>query len=96
MAEVSHKKYFVYVLWSDSGHRFYIGSSESVEQRLAQHNNGKSRWTKRYAGSWKLVWQREFDSIGNARKYETLLKHQKKGNGFFRLTGLGHFQASGS
>jgi predicted GIY-YIG superfamily endonuclease len=37
--------YRVYVLKNPSG-RFYIGVTANVEQRLAEHNAGRSRWTK--------------------------------------------------
>ena len=46
MSRVSGKPYFVYVLWSLSGHRFYIGISEDPRVRLLQHNSGVSTWTK--------------------------------------------------
>jgi len=35
MSRVSDKPYFVYVLWSKSASRFYIGISESPEIRSA-------------------------------------------------------------
>ena len=80
--------YFTYVLWSPAGNCFYIGVTTCLVTRLAQHNTGISRWTSRHAGTWELAWHREFPGLGEARKYELLLKRQKHGAGFFHLTNL--------
>jgi len=92
------QSYVVYVLWSSLGRRFYIGLTDDVIRRLGQHNQGDSRWTKRSAGTWQLVWQRPFTSLGDARRFENLLKRQKGGSGFFKLTDLcpSAFGSSGS
>jgi putative endonuclease len=82
------KPYTVYILWSDAGHRFYIGVTEDVAHRLAQHNAGDSRWSKRYAGFWRLIWQETCPDLSSARKLESELKRQKGGQGFFARTGL--------
>ena len=78
--------YQVYVLRNRDG-EFYIGLSEDVRQRVEQHNLGFSKWT-RGRGPWELIWQGEMMSLSNARKLELLLKRQKGGDGFYRLTGL--------
>ena len=78
--------YRVYVLQNLAG-RFYVGVTEDVAQRLAQHNTGGSRWTKG-KGPWRLVWQSELLPLGAARKLENLLKRQGRGNGFYSMTGL--------
>ena len=80
--------YWVYVLWSPAGQKFYIGLTDDLERRLAQHNSGESKWTRRFAGSWQLAWTREFPSLRQARKFENLLKRQKGGDGFRKITGL--------
>jgi predicted GIY-YIG superfamily endonuclease len=87
MSRVSDKPYWVYVLWSPSGRRFYTGISECVRERLAQHNEGVSRWTARYR-PWELVYSRRFPDYTAARKFENELKRQKGGAGFFAATGL--------
>jgi putative endonuclease len=78
--------YRVYVLRNNESN-FYIGLSDDVTRRLAQHNFGQSRWTKG-RGPWRIVWQSEWTSFSDARKLELLLKRQKGGDGFYRLTGL--------
>ena len=78
--------YRVYVL-RNSTHRHYIGVSDDVTRRLDQHNTGVSRWAGAN-GPWSLVWQSDPLPLGEARKLENLLKRQKGGSGFYRLTGL--------
>jgi putative endonuclease len=80
------KLYRVYVL-ENPKRRFYTGISEDAEARNCQHNAGVSRWT-RGKGPWEIVWQSERLSLSDARKLENVLKRQKAGDGFYRLTGL--------
>ncbi|WP_113958964.1 GIY-YIG nuclease family protein [Roseimicrobium gellanilyticum] len=86
--------YQVYVIQNEEG-RFYIGVSEDVLNRLEDHNNGVSKWTK-HRGLWKLVWQSEVLSLGEARGLENELKRQKGGVGFYARTGLQRGGSSGS
>jgi len=92
------KPCYCYILWSDTAEKFYIGVTENVRKRLDDHNSGVSKWTKRFAGSWRLVWQSQFVSLGDARRFEKRLKRQKGGAGFWKITGLGPsaFGKSGS
>ena len=78
--------YRVYVLQNCAG-RFYIGVTAHVTKRLHQHNSGASRWTK-HKGPWRLMWQSDLLSLGDARKLENELKRQKGGTGFYFRTGL--------
>jgi predicted GIY-YIG superfamily endonuclease len=38
-------RYRVYVIQNHSG-RYYIGVSDDVDHRVAQHNEGVSKWTR--------------------------------------------------
>ena len=87
MSRVSGKPYFVYVLWSPSARRFYIGVTEDVNHRLGQHNQGLSRWTARYR-PWSLVFHQVCRDYTAARKLENELKRQNGGAGFYARTGL--------
>ena len=87
MSRVSGKPYYLYVLWSEAGHRFYIGISENPQKRLIQHNQGQAGWTARFR-PWKLVHTKHCDDYRTARKQEIELKSQKLGRGFFLRTGL--------
>jgi predicted GIY-YIG superfamily endonuclease len=78
--------YRVYVL-QNRQEKLYIGLSDDVARRVNQHNLGLSKWT-RGKGPWKLGWESETMNLSDARKLEQLLKRQKGGDGFYRLTGL--------
>jgi putative endonuclease len=83
--------YRVYVIQNRDG-KFYIGLSDDVDRRINQHNVGDSRWTRR-KGPWTLIWQSEEMNLSDARKLELLLKRQKGGDGFYRITGLSWFRS---
>jgi putative endonuclease len=78
--------YRVYVLQNPGG-RFYIAFTRDLSGRVAQHNSGLSKWTKR-RGPWQMVWTSESVSFSEAKNLELRLKRQKGGAGFYRLTGL--------
>ena len=75
--------YRVYVLRNAEGRR-YIGVTDDVDRRLAQHNQGVSKWT-RGKGPWDLEWSSTPRSLGDARALENLMKRQKGGSGLDRL-----------
>jgi putative endonuclease len=85
-------RYQVYVLQNPAG-KFYVGLSENVALRLAQHNSGISKWTKS-RGPWALVWSSDFLNLSEAHILEKFLKRQKGGDGFYTRTGL--VRSSGS
>jgi predicted GIY-YIG superfamily endonuclease len=86
--------YRVYVLRNPQG-RLYIGLTEDIVIRVAQHNAGESKWTAKYR-PWILAWQSEELDLSAVRKLENLLKRQKGGDGLYRLTGLSRLDSSGS
>ena len=87
-------QYQVYVLRNPTG-RLYIGLTENVAARLRQHNAGESKWTAKF-GPWELCWTSEPMSLSDARKLENLLKRQKGGDGFYKITGLSRPPKAGS
>ncbi len=87
MSRVSGKPYSVYILWSASARKFYIGISEDSAARLLRHNSGASKWTAPHA-PWEIVHVEHMQNYSEARKRELLLKRQKGGAGFYKLTGL--------
>ena len=46
--------YFVYIIYSEGFDIYYIGFTENINRRIAQHNSGFEYYTKRYK-PWKLV-----------------------------------------
>jgi len=65
--------YFVYVIKSKVDGRLYKGLSTDPENRLREHNTGKTKSTRPYK-PWELVYTEEFDDIEEARKRELYLK----------------------
>ena len=53
--------------------RLYIGSTNDMERRLAEHQEGLSRWT-RNRGPWELVHQEPFPTRSDAMRRERQLK----------------------
>jgi len=68
--------YYVYVLYSAKYDKIYIGQTNNVEDRVEEHNSGKSRYTKRYI-PWELVHYKKFATRSEAMKREKELKSHK-------------------
>ncbi|RYF91507.1 MAG: GIY-YIG nuclease family protein [Chitinophagaceae bacterium] len=68
--------FFVYIIFSKSLNRYYVGHSTNTETRLAQHNSGISKFTAS-ASDWKLVWSEEFPSRNAAQQKERHIKKMK-------------------
>ena len=67
---------YLYILYSESIDRYYIGITIELETRLARHNRGGSKSTKRGV-PWKLMHTELFSTKGEAMKRESYLKRQK-------------------
>jgi len=67
-------KYFVYFLKSSNVNKFYIGVTINMEDRLKQHNNGKTKSTKPYK-PWRIIYFENYSDKSEAYKREWFLKH---------------------
>lgn len=66
--------YFVYIIQSISfPKQLYTGFSENIKERLIEHNNGKSTYTRKFK-SWKLVYYCVFNNKKKALDFEKYLK----------------------
>ena len=65
--------YFVYVLRSEAGNRYYKGCSDNILLRLDDHNAGRVKSTKAYR-PWTLHYVEEFRDKGEALKRERFFK----------------------
>ena len=65
--------YYVYAISSESRSYIYVGLTDNVERRLAEHNGGKNRTTKPYR-PFKLIYTESFSSREEARVREIKLK----------------------
>jgi putative endonuclease len=81
------RKYFVYILQSQTDRGYYIGHTQSLKQRLAEHNAGKTR-SLRARRPFQLVHVEEFPSKRAAKAREKQLKRYKGGEAFRRLLQL--------
>ena len=76
--------YYVYILQSLSDGRYYIGSTENVDARLAYHNSGRQRSTHSRV-PFRLVLYETFPEKSMALKRERQIKSWKGGSAFKRL-----------
>ena len=67
------KKFFVYLLLSIRDSRTYLGSTDSLERRVKEHNQGRSKSTKNRR-PLKLIYFEEYDTLEKARAREKYLK----------------------
>ena len=78
--------FFVYIVYSPSLQRFYVGTTDDVAKRIDEHNNNK------YPGSftskgipWELFFQIECKTGDQAYKLEKYIKKMKSTNFIKRL-----------
>ena len=68
--------HFVYILYSISRDRYYVGSTSDLEERLNRHNAGATTSTKS-GRPWKVVYSEEFLTRSDSLKRENEIKRQK-------------------
>ena len=69
-------KYYIYILYSETRDRYYIGSSEDIQQRLQRHNQGATKSTKS-GRPWIIVYSEEFNNKTDSLKRENQIKKMK-------------------
>lgn len=68
--------YYTYIIKSEINGRYYIGSTDCLDRRLALHNEGNSISTKAYM-LWALVYYETYKTKSEALKREIHLKRMK-------------------
>jgi len=66
----------VYILWSRSLGRYYIGYTHDLVEKLLQHNDGRSPET-RTGIPWKLMYHEDFREITDAECRAEEIKSRK-------------------
>jgi putative endonuclease len=69
--------FWVYVLLSETTGRRYVGQTEDLARRLAEHNNlfhNRRKHTSRNVGPWRLVYSEEHATRSQAMLREKVLK----------------------
>ncbi|MBV8212586.1 MAG: GIY-YIG nuclease family protein [Verrucomicrobia bacterium] len=67
---------WVYIIRGACG-RHYIGSTEDLDRRFAEHQRGKVHSTRRFGQPLELIANREMPDIQSARTLERELKAKK-------------------
>jgi putative endonuclease len=70
--------FYVYILYSPSLLKKYIGHTQNILKRLQHHNAGLNRWSKRGV-PWQLMYSEEYESKSEAFKREMYLKNTGTG-----------------
>ena len=68
--------YIVYILFSTSKNRYYIGFTSNLEERIIRHNQ-KSKGFTGNVDDWKLVYTEKYNSKEEALKREIQIKSWK-------------------
>ena len=68
--------YTVYILYSNSGDKYYIGSTNNFQRRLQEHNGPNAKFTKKYQ-PWVTVYTETFKTRAEAVNVERYLKSLK-------------------
>jgi putative endonuclease len=69
--------FYIYVLKSLKYGNRYVGSTENINKRLMEHNNGKCRYTSGRQ-PWKLIY---FENFGTRNEVLLREKFLKSGQG---------------
>lgn len=68
--------FIVYILFSESKHKFYIGFTSNLEERLVRHNQ-KSKGFTGNVNDWKVVYTENYETKELATKRELQIKSWK-------------------
>ncbi|MDX1627197.1 MAG: GIY-YIG nuclease family protein [Fulvivirga sp.] len=68
--------HYVYIIFSPSRNRYYVGCSQDIYQRIEDHNNSRSNYTRK-TNDWVLKWQKPFSSKEEALSEERRIKKKK-------------------
>jgi putative endonuclease len=68
--------YHLYILYSKSLDKYYVGHTNNLTRRLSEHNSGQTKST-RSGKPWILVYTDEFNSNLEANKEEIKIKKMK-------------------
>jgi len=68
--------FYVYIIYSKSKNKYYVGYTQNLSLRLIYHNDG---WTKSTKSGipWILVYSEKFKSRSDAMKREKEIKRMK-------------------
>ena len=65
--------FYVYIFFSESKNRYYVGQTNSISNRLERHNSGTQLATK-YGVPWKIIIYFELETRSDAIIMEQKIK----------------------
>ena len=68
--------YTVYILYSSKIDKFYVGYTNDIQRRLAEHNRKKGKFTDKGI-PWKIVYTETFENKKGAMDREAFIKSRK-------------------
>ena len=68
--------FYTYILHSEKSGRYYIGHTESLNERLNRHNSGKVTATKN-KGPWSIKYYETYPTKAEANSRELYIKSMK-------------------
>ncbi|MCP2028031.1 putative endonuclease [Flavobacterium sp. HSC-32F16] len=71
-----HPMFYIYIIYSKTLDKYYIGSCQDIERRLQDHLNGRSTFTKT-AKDWELKYFETFLTRSEACRRELQIKKMK-------------------
>ena len=78
--------FIVYILYSNSTDRYYVGYTNDLERRLVEHNRKKGKYTDGGI-PWCLVHKEEYGLKAEAMNREKFIKLQKSRKYILSLLG---------
>ena len=79
---------FTYILYSSRLDKYYVGACTDVERRLYEHNIGHSQFTA-VGVPWKVKYTKTFETLLEAKRFETAIKKMKSRKYIERLISEG-------
>ena len=68
--------YYVYILYSASKDKYYVGQSDDIVNRVTSHNSGISPYTS-MTNDWEMVYKEEYSTRNEAIRRENAIKRKK-------------------
>jgi len=83
--------FYTYILQSQKTEKYYIGSTENLEERMIRHNGGRSKATKSGI-PWALMYYEEYDTKSHAYQRELEFKAWNSHSRLTRLISASRFK----
>jgi len=68
--------FYVYILFSEKLNKYYVGSTNNLQNRIRRHNSGYEKFTST-GTPWQLKHSETFPTLADARRREMEIKKKK-------------------